>query len=346
MRIWFNHWFSTVTQIFDLIREAEDRIGKVEIIATNDKMSPTVQSAADEWSLEPNYSEYAYIDWCRSFIRKNKIDIFIPRRHRDWVSKHKDIMGCTVVCEDYSTEEVLNDKIMTYKMMASSGDKEIADLVPDFKVGRTAFEVYDGFLKLRDTYDRVCMKKAQDEGAASFLEVIKKPLDYTSLVAGMYEGRKMWINTVVNILTERQEQGLEIADFMLMPYLEHEVSCDCIEYNGEFICVVREDGPNHTTIVTHDKKYVELAKKLYSFFNMKGIANIQFRHTDSGEVKLLEINTRMSGGIQKSCLAANLNFPEYLVAKFTGLDVNVAKLSDFRVYVASESRPKIISEER
>ena len=48
-------------------------------------------------------------------------------------------------------------------------------------------------------------------------------------------------------------------------------------------------------------------------------ANIQFK-MNNGKPYLLEINPRMSGGLQLSCLATDINLPSIALRKCTGLE--------------------------
>ena len=47
--------------------------------------------------------------------------------------------------------------------------------------------------------------------------------------------------------------------------------------------------------------------------------NIQFKYLD-GVPYFLEVNTRMSGGVQMACLASGVNIPDLAVNKLLGID--------------------------
>ena len=46
--------------------------------------------------------------------------------------------------------------------------------------------------------------------------------------------------------------------------------------------------------------------------------NIQYRFYPNQQLKLLEINPRISGGIQQTCAATNLNIPALALAQLLG----------------------------
>ena len=87
-RIWFNHWFSTVYLMIEMLKQA-DR--EYYIIGSNDKENAVYRAVCDEWYQEPVLSETEYIQYCLNFCREHRVDIFIPRRQFLSVSRHKSL---------------------------------------------------------------------------------------------------------------------------------------------------------------------------------------------------------------------------------------------------------------
>ena len=90
MRIWFNHWFSTAFRIMELLKKGctENNIN-VEIIGTNKVDICVYKAYCDEFYAEPiDISDIEYINWCIEFCKAHKIDVFIPRRNREVISKY------------------------------------------------------------------------------------------------------------------------------------------------------------------------------------------------------------------------------------------------------------------
>ncbi|HAN09459.1 MAG TPA: hypothetical protein DCP90_02470 [Clostridiales bacterium] len=52
---------------------------------------------------------------------------------------------------------------------------------------------------------------------------------------------------------------------------------------------------------------------------MFGPCNIQFKYHED-KLYLLEVNTRMSGGIQNSCMGADINIPNIAVNQLLGIE--------------------------
>ena len=51
--------------------------------------------------------------------------------------------------------------------------------------------------------------------------------------------------------------------------------------------------------------------------------NVQFKYHD-GKPYLLEVNTRMSGGVQLSCLAAEVNIPRLALERLMGNEPEIS----------------------
>lgn len=333
INVWFNHWFSTVIYSFDYLRytEKQMKLGRVidsctddykcKIYTTNYCESPVIKSCADHWELEPVYKNPdAYVDWCISFVKEHNINVFFVRRCRQAISKRKrefEALGCKVVAEEYGVESLLNNKEATYKDLAEN--EELRHLVPDYRMIHTSADFHKAwdYYKYWDNSNRFCIKKAIDEGALSFCELVRG-ITYKHMMDGTYLPRQITVNDYIKQLEEREKAGENIDSLMLMPYLSDEVSCDCLEYGDKFICITRKSGMNHSTIVSHNKKYAKICKKLYEHFKLQHVANIQFRHDKDGNVKLLEINTRISGGMNKSCEASGINIPILVLYKLMG----------------------------
>ena len=86
MKLWFNHWFSTVYNIITSIKEEckEELI----IVGSNEKKDAVYKVLCDEWYQEPVFKEgEKYATWCLNFCKTHQIDVFIPRRGRKDIEK-------------------------------------------------------------------------------------------------------------------------------------------------------------------------------------------------------------------------------------------------------------------
>ena len=79
VRIWFNHWFSAVYNIIEMMREGckED----LYVIGSNRNAAAVYKSSCNEWYTEPDkLSEDEYVDFCLDFCNEHEVDVFVPRR--------------------------------------------------------------------------------------------------------------------------------------------------------------------------------------------------------------------------------------------------------------------------
>ena len=90
-------------------------------------------------------------------------------------------------------------------------------------------------------------------------------------------------------------------ELLLMPYLPGpERSVDCLAHDGELIrCVVRRKQQEGQRI-ENNPGIVTVVRRLAARFGLTNLFNVQFRDLD-GRSYLLEINTRMSGGLPFAC---------------------------------------------
>lgn len=114
-------------------------------------------------------------------------------------------------------------------------------------------------------------------------------------------------------------QGYDFSvPFMLMPYLKgQEISVDCLRTPGEEIIIPRFKTNHRYSEVRFDEEIVEKCRTMMNLLQIDVPINIQFKG-DGEKYCLLEINPRMSGGLQLSCLATGINVPDIAVHQLLG----------------------------
>ncbi len=90
---------------------------------------------------------------------------------------------------------------------------------------------------------------------------------------------------------------------LVMEYLPGvERSVDCLAIDGHLVhCVVRRKLEDGSRVLERHALVEERTARLVEFFKLNGLFNVQFKDK-GGMPYLLEINARMSGGINMSCL--------------------------------------------
>lgn len=311
LKIWFNHWFSTAYHIINMMKE----YGDVYIVGSSRNPDSVVGLACDEWHTEPdNISDEEYVKWCAEFCRKNRIDVFVPRRGMDAVSRSRELfdgMGTRLLLDtDPVIMDILQSKSGTYKWASGFAP----ECVPMHFAVSSMEEFERAYEKITSEYERACFKFDRDEGAVSF-----RVIDNTMGGAdGLYKAPGMKLSL------ESARSVLSAAGFakpvIVMPYLAGtEVSADCISGNGvtEDIIIPRYKSNGRIYTIKYDSEIIFLCRKILRSSGLSMPCNIQFKY-HGDKPYLLEINTRMSGGVQLSCLGAGVNIPKIALGRVMG----------------------------
>jgi carbamoylphosphate synthase large subunit len=312
VRVWLNHWFSTAYHIINLLK-TDDEINFV-VIGSNTDNNCVYRTVCDEWAVEPQFNNSdLYIDFCIDFCRRRNIDVFLPRRNMQAVSRRLsdfNMIGVKALVEsDYSLMDILRDKIKTYQLFAQHN---IGNIPPYRSVSSVEdFEIAYQQLKTED--NRVCFKFAIDEGAVSF-RVIDNQIEH-SLTENI--GAKITYKDAIKTLSKQKI----FHTLLVMPYLSgFEVSVDCLYMpDGDHIIIPRYKSWHRSEEIKFEKDIVDVCILFLDSFKLKYPCNLQFKY-DNGRSYLLEVNTRMSGGIQMSCMATGVNIPNIAVNRLLGIE--------------------------
>lgn len=324
MRVWFNHWFSTAYRIMELIKSGAEQDGiHIQFIGSNTNKYMVYKEVCDEFYVEPEIKDKDdYIDWCLAFCKEHNIDVFYPRRNFVEISRRVQEfqdMGVKVIVDDnYELLKMLDDKVETAKYMKSL--PQVCE-VPHIEVINVVQQLKKAYNKVKETAPscRVCIKYARGEGATSFRVIDDGVETIKSLDSGI--GMKMSYNQVEDMLGS----VISFDDLMVMPYLDGtEISIDCLNLGDSgFIAVPRYKLVGRVTHVTTDKDMVEKAKAFGKATGLKYPFNLQLRY-HKGKLHILEVNTRMSGGVHLSCLSG-VNIPYLALRQVLGLRVEMPK---------------------
>lgn len=309
-RVWLNHWFSTAYNIINMIKEDEKDF---VIIGSNENINSVISCVCDEWYQEPEYKGEEYVSYCLDFCVEHKIDIFMPRRGMIDISKNKakfESIGTKVMVDDYKVISILNNKNEAYELFKRL---EIG-IVPDYKIITSATEFHEAYLWLKQKYKQVCFKFVHDEGGKSFRLIDNKRKGYEALFKK--QNTRMTLDDVMEALSERETT----APIMIMPYLpNHEISVDCLKTESGLIMLPREKDATRIEKLTFNPQIIAMCEDFYEKIGLEYPCNIQFKYLD-GIPYFLEVNTRMSGGVQMACLASGINIPNLAVNKMLGIN--------------------------
>lgn len=334
IRVWFNHWFSTSYRLIELMKDNKDE--QVYVIGTNKQVNSVIQQVCDEWYEEPVIEEENYVKYCLDFCVEHKIDVFVPRHFMVNISQNIDKfnqLGVKVMIDDYSIMELLNNKAKAYDFF-----KDCKGLnIPEYCIVNNADQFVKAYKQLKDKYNQICIKFVKDEGGLSFRTISENTDSFKRLRA--YAGNEISFDLLVETLKE----GGEFDDLMVMPYLaDEEISVDCLKTDKGLIAIPRIKASGRHEIVSFDEDILNMVNAVMDKINLNYPCNIQFKLNDNIPY-LLEINTRMSGGLQMSCEAAGINIPNIALNKLLGKNIDW-KIDTTKKIVSYIEIPKIIKE--
>lgn len=304
-RVWFNKTFSSVHSALSLIRKG-DAEGRYRLICSNSNPHSLGLFAAEESAIEPTgLKGDDYVDWCLEFCREQQIDIFVPGKEATLTARNEagfleqGVRVLSAAAPDVL--ELLHDKARFYAEAAapSAPSPEVA-----------VFECIESFdaayARMRETHAVLCMKPSVSVYGIGFRQITESKTAFDLMMDG--NPYRIDLASLRNML-ERAER---FRPMLLMPFLAgHEFSVDCVASKGELVCAVARRKPlstrsGQTIVVREDIQ--DACAHLVGQFGLNGNVNIQFREGRSegegeGELRILEINPRMSGGIAMACLA-------------------------------------------
>ena len=313
IRVWFNHWFSTSYRLIELMKK--DSSEQVYVIASNKQIDSVIQKVCDEWYQDSLADGEEYLQYCLEFCKEHKIDVFVPRRKMVEISqniKRFNEIGVKVMVDDFDTIKLLNDKVATYEFLKDCESVQI----PPYKMVNTADEFEKAYKELKQDFNQICVKFVKDEGAMSYRRIIDHVDRYKRL--RIYPGAEITFEDYLEALKEVDR----FDDLMVMPYLPgNEISVDCLDTSKGLIAVPRFKGSARHEKIIFDAEILSMTRNIMDKVKLKYPCNIQFKLKDDVPY-LLEINTRMSGGLQMTCEAEDINIPNIALNKLLGKELD------------------------
>jgi biotin carboxylase len=325
MRVWYNRSFSSVYAAIELIRKA-DSGQRFTIIHSHPNRHVPAARLAHEFHPEPTGLQGdAYVDWCLSFCRRHRIDIFVPGREATLLAgehaRFADIGTRVLSTAPAPMLQLIHDKARFYA-------ETVLPQAPVAAFRRfESLEEFDAaWEQLRPHHARLCIKPSHSIYGLGFAVVDEERSSAALLLAGV-EYHIGW---------QDLRRGLaELGRFrtmLLMEFLDGpEYSVDCAGDQGRLVsAVVRRKLPQAGSgqLIDMRPDILDATAALCAAHGLNGVFNVQFRE-GGGRPRLLEINPRMSGGIGMACLAGP-NLPYIALRGFAdGFDqVEVAPVKD------------------
>jgi hypothetical protein len=306
--LWLNRNIASSYNVLETIRESLRPGEDWRIVTSHPYRYSSVFRLSDHHEVEPaGLGDRQYIRYCLNFIRRNKVNVFLPGTKLRAVlraRRHFDALGVTIIAAaDASTVYTLESKSRLYRAVPSE-----MRIVPDYRVVRDMDGFDRAYAALRRHHRLVCFKPCVSVYGLGFRIVtpwgggVRRLLNTASLKIGLRSVRRILGSEDI------------FRPLMLMPYLPGpERSVDCLGHHGELVrAVVRRKGTvEGYQKLEHNPGLIEIVRKLTAHFKLSGLYNVQFRDS-GGRPYLLEINPRMSGGLYGSCLSG-VAFPYWAI---------------------------------
>ncbi len=310
-RVWLNHWFSTAYNIVTLLREDNPDLF---VIGSNRSEHSPIEAACDEWYQEPgSVNAEDYVEYCLNFCSEHAVDVFVPRRFLVPISARKqdfEQSGVKVMLDEHGVVGILDDKLKTYEFLETFG---IGNL-PEYRAARSVDELRAAFTDLTNGYERVCVKFASDTGGKSYRLIDNSINEYEALF------KKSTTRISFDSFLRALDGHEPFPPIVMMPYLAgKEASIDCLKTKNGTIAISRIKTSSRIEQVESEGPLIEECKRILELVPLENPCNIQYKYLDD-KPYLLEINTRMSGGIHMTCAASGINIPSIALKKLLGVN--------------------------
>lgn len=287
--IWFTQAHSCQRDLILATKQADFPIN-FHVIASHRELRPEITSVADIALQEPPLAER--IDWVLQQAQRLNVKLIIAGRFGRYYLEQKqrfEALGIRLMagCDEVEQMEQLHDKSQ-FTQICQQHDIAV---VPASKV-ETADQLqaaYDDWSK----FGEVCVKPVHGVFAAGFwhLDPNAHPFEVFS------NSQKFKAHPQSFIDSYRLLQ--KPPAYLVMPFLsELECSVDLFCIHGQVLEAVARYKHNGDYQSLHlDDPAIDLGHQVAALFSCDGLVNMQARYNDKGELYILEVNPRPSGGI-------------------------------------------------
>jgi carbamoyl-phosphate synthase large subunit len=284
----------------------------VKIIGTDMKGDVVGFHLADKHYIVPSGLDQTYIDAIIEIIQEENIEIILPLCTFELLplsKSRKEIedYGAKVAVSKPKALEKAIDKAKTYEFIKG-------DFIPEYKVAND-FEAFKNAVhELGYPKKPVVFKPSFGRGMRGF-RIIKDNVKKKDLLFN-YKPRSTFIR-----MTEISEilKGGNFPQLVVMEYLPgEEYSVDTLSKDGQiYYSIARKRietrrGISYVGRIEKNEELEEASQEIVRQLGLDYSINIQFKATESGEHKLIEINPRVSGSLV-FCVEAGVNLPYFTV---------------------------------
>ncbi|PFG33172.1 ATP-grasp domain-containing protein [Sanguibacter antarcticus] len=308
LNIWLNRTYATNYWFLQMLRNNPDH-ADVRLFATHTDETSPVLRAADVALMEPSLGGEDYVDWALEFCRTHAIDVLLPGRGiRRIVARSEEFeaIGVKVLASPSASIALLDDKDAAYRSARGLGIP-----VPPWRTAQGADELEEAYSSLRDELEpdeKICIKPISGVGAEGYRLLDDRPMSVSDLLAAPAHRARLDEVTAAFRAAEAAER--EVPRLMVMPYMASpEISVDCLSttFGETLVALPRAKAGRRRTFLADTPEAARIAHRVVDSYQLAYLTNTQLRWW-RGELTLLEVNTRPSGGLYASSLTG-VNLP-------------------------------------
>ncbi len=311
-------------------RECE---GVDKVITTDiDIYSPGIH-AADKCYSVPKVSEDGYLPAILEICKNEKIDVIIPLLDTDILlfSRNREMFeseGIRLLISSKEMIEVAMDKLSTANFFADHGISSPKTILPNnYDAGAIDFPILIKprfpSLRVRSGYEISILRNAND-----LKKILKK--------------------------IEGYEENYVLQEFLTGEELSIDFFCD---QDGNYVIDVpayrksalttafsKNGGTMDKGKTFHSEKITDYVKKTASLMKIYGPANFGGYELENGEIKITEINARLTGGATLIVKGSGIDLFQWSVDLLRGKKVKLPKNGFEEVYMTSYVMPIIFKD--
>lgn len=310
--VWFSQAHSCQRDLILAVRQSP-HLQQVHVVASHSHLRPEITASADIAFLEPGKEQR--VDWLLEKAQALNVKLLVAGHFGQTYLAAKQRFADAGIrlmagCSHAESLAQLHNKAVFTDLCQQHG---IA-VVPATKVSNAD--------EMQAAYDdwasrgKVCVKPVQGVFAAGFWRLDP----HTSAFESFANSQNFKTHPDVFISSYRQLDNP--PEYLVMPFLPGlECSVDMFCNHGQLVQAVAryKHAGDYQTLHLQDPA-IALAYKVARLFGCDGLVNMQARYAEDGQLYMLEVNPRPSGGIAYT-LHSGLNMIETAVTHGLGLPV-------------------------
>lgn len=311
LKVWFNRGLSNTYDALRSIREADANSAFV-LRSTHSDPCSAVSKAADEFAVEPDgLDDDAYVGWCVAQCREHGVGIFVPQRRREAVAaRTEQFVAIGVKVSVMGGPKIMGMVDRKHELYADLAGTDVP--VPPYRTFRTLAEFDAAVAELEPSVGRLCVKPCVGVYGSGFRILEREGCDLRRILSGDN------VRTSFEAFRTALAGSAQDRDMMVLAYLPGtERSVDVLAHKGRLVRAVSRIKVGSHQVLETEGPSVDVAAFLTERYGLDGVFNLQSKER-GGIQYLLEVNSRMSGGLVYACMSG-VAFPYWNLMLTAGL---------------------------